>query len=65
MKKWSNYIALGLISMFLGLILSIQFKTVTNTTGEGILPTQRAQQLAIELKRVQEERNSQINIIEE
>ncbi len=65
MKKWSNYIALGLISMFLGLILSIQFKTVTNTTGEGILPTQRAQQLAIELKRVQEERNSQINIIDE
>ena len=65
MKKWRNYLALGLISIFLGIILSIQFKTVTDTSGEGILPTQRAQQLAIELKRVQEVRDSQINIINE
>lgn len=65
MEKWKNYIALGLVSIFLGIILSIQFKTVTNTVGEGILPTQRAQQLAIELKRVQEERDAQLNIIEE
>ncbi|HZK33094.1 MAG TPA: DUF881 domain-containing protein [Tissierellaceae bacterium] len=65
MKKWRNYLALGLISIFLGMILSIQFNTVKNTAGEGILPTQRAQQLAIELKRVQEERDIQINTIEE
>lgn len=65
MKKWRNYLALGLISVFLGVILSVQFNTVKETAGEGILPTQRAQQLAIELKRIQEERDSQINRIEE
>ena len=57
--------ALGLISVILGIILSIQFNTIKDTAGEGILPTQRAQQLAIELKRVQEERDVQRNTIEE
>ncbi len=65
MKKWHNYMALGLISVILGIILSIQFNTIKDTAGEGILPTQRAQQLAIELKRVQEERDVQRNTIEE
>lgn len=65
MKKWHNYMALGLISVILGIILSIQFNTIKDTAGEGILPTQRAQQLAIELKRVQEERDVQRNRIEE
>lgn len=65
MKKWYNYMALGLISVILGIILSIQFNTIKDTAGEGILPTQRAQQLAIELKRVQEERDVQRNRIEE
>lgn len=65
MEKWHNYMALGLISVILGIILSIQFNTIKDTAGEGILPTQRAQQLAIELKRVQEERDVQRNRIEE
>lgn len=65
MKKWHNYLALGLISIFLGVILSFQFNAVKNTEGEDILATQRSQQLAIELKRVQEERDSQINLIAE
>ncbi len=40
-----------MVSLFLGIILAIQFKTVNKTVGEGVLPTQRAQQLAIELKK--------------
>lgn len=65
MKKAKEYIALTLVSIFLGVILSIQFKTINKTVGEGILPTQRAQQLAVELKKAQNERESQTKRIEE
>lgn len=64
MKRVKEYIALTLVSIFLGLILSIQFKTINKTVGEGILPTQRAQQLALDLKKAQNERDSQIKQIE-
>jgi uncharacterized protein YlxW (UPF0749 family) len=60
-----QYIALTLVSIFLGIILSIQFKTVNKTLGEGTLPTQRAQQLALELKKAQNERDTQSHMIEE
>ncbi len=65
MSKRKEYLALSIVSIFLGIILSIQFKTVNKTVGEGALPTQRAQQLAVELKKVQSEREAQANRIEE
>ena len=65
MKNMKQYIALTLVSIFLGIILSIQFKTVNKTLGEGTLPTQRAQQLALELKKAQNERDTQSHMIEE
>lgn len=65
MKKVKEYIALIFVSIFLGIILSIQFKTINRSVGEGILPTQRAQQLAIELKKAQNEREAQAKRIEE
>lgn len=65
MKKFKDLLALSLVSIFLGLILSIQFKTINKSVGEGILPTQRAQQLAVELKKAQSERDSQSKRIEE
>lgn len=65
MKKTYEYIALLFVSVFLGVILSIQFKTINKTVGDGILPTQRAQQLAIELKKAQNERETQTKRIEE
>ncbi len=65
MKRFKEYIALTLVSIFLGFILSIQFKTISKTVGEGVLPTQRAQQLAVELKKAQNERDAQAKMIEE
>lgn len=65
MKRMRESTALILVSIFLGVILSIQFKTVNKTVGDGTLPTQRAQQLAMELKKAQAEREAQSNRIEE
>ncbi|MBU5426791.1 DUF881 domain-containing protein [Tissierella pigra] len=65
MKRVKEYIALVIVSIFLGIILSIQFKTINKTVGEGVMPAQRAQQLAIELKKAQNEREAQGKIIEE
>lgn len=65
MKKGKGSLAIVLVSIFLGVILSIQFKTVNKTVGEGTLPIQRSQQLAAELKKLQSERESQINRISE
>lgn len=65
MKKKSEIASLVLVSVILGLILSIQFKTVNKSVGEGVLPTQRAQELAADLKKVKNERDAQINRIAE
>lgn len=65
MKKTRDVLALLIVSIFLGLILSIQFKTINKTVGEGVLPTQRAQQLATELKKAQTDREALSNRIEE
>ncbi|MBU5438172.1 DUF881 domain-containing protein [Tissierella sp. MSJ-40] len=65
MKNLKEQMALALVSIFLGLILSIQFKTINKTVGEGVLPTQRAQQLAVELKKIQGERDLQLKRLEE
>ena len=65
MKKKNGQLAITLVSLFLGIILAIQFKTVNKTVGEGVLPTQRAQQLAIELKKAQEERDAALKALDE
>nr|WP_300002302.1 DUF881 domain-containing protein [Tissierella sp.] len=65
MKKKSEMASLVLVSVILGLILTIQFKTVSKTVGEGVLPTQRAQELAADLKKVKDERDIQIDRIAE
>jgi uncharacterized protein YlxW (UPF0749 family) len=54
-----------IVSLFLGIILAIQFKTVNKSVGEGILPTQRAQQLALELKKTQETRDAAVKALDE
>ena len=50
-------VALGVLCTILGLTISMQFKAVKGNTG-GILSTQKAQQLALELKNLRTERTS-------
>ena len=65
MKVKSGQIAITVVSILLGIILAIQFKTVNSTVGEGVLPVQRAQQLAVDLKKAQEERDAAIKALNE
>lgn len=65
MKKSKGQLAITIVSLFLGIILAIQLKTVNKTVGDGVLPTQRAQQLAIELKKSQEDRDAAIKALDE
>lgn len=65
MKDKKNILAIIFVSIFLGVILSIQLKTVNETVGRGVLPTQRSQQLASELKKLQAEKDAQTDLIEE
>lgn len=65
MKRFKELIALILVSIFLGMTLSIHFKTVNKTVGEGVIPTQRAQQLASELKKVQGDKDGLVNRVAE
>lgn len=65
MKKTNSRLAITIISLFLGIILAIQFRTVSRTVGDGILPTQRAQQLNSELKKTQEERDIAAKALDE
>lgn len=65
MKKAKISLPIIIVSIFLGVIISIQFKTVESSQALGALPTQRAQDLAIELKRVQADKEAQENRIQE
>lgn len=58
MKDIKSKLSILVVCVFLGLILAIQFKTVNETVGFGVIPNQRAQQLAVELKKLQEERDN-------
>ncbi|SDK40718.1 DUF881 domain-containing protein [Natronincola ferrireducens] len=49
-------VAIGLLCGILGLIISMQFNVVRNTTGSGFLSTQKAQQLAMELRNLRNEK---------
>ena len=55
MKKLNGKIALGILCAILGFTISLQFKTVKGNTG-GLLSTQKAQQLALELKELRTEK---------
>ena len=65
MKIKGEIVALVLVSLILGLILSIQFKTINQSVGEGVMPTQRAQELANDLRKAQSEMESQLRHIQE
>lgn len=65
MKRFKEYLALIFVSIFLGMILSIHYKTVNKSVGEGVLPVQRSQQLAAELKNVQSDKETLINRVAE
>lgn len=65
MKRFGEHFALILVSIFLGIILSIHYKTVNKSFGEGVLPTQRAQTLATELKKVQSDKENLLNRVNE
>ncbi len=65
MKRRKEIVALLLVSLLLGLILSIQFKTINKSIGGSILPTQRSQELANELRKAQADKESQLRLIQE
>lgn len=65
MKIKGEMAALVAVSLILGLILSIQFKTVSQSVGEGAMPTQRAQELANDLRKAQSEMESQLRHIQD
>ncbi|MDF2839588.1 MAG: hypothetical protein K0Q99_359 [Clostridia bacterium] len=56
MKNYKFQLALALVCIVLGIMLSIQFKTVK--TGVGPVSESRARELASQLKKVREERDS-------
>lgn len=55
MKDFKGKIALSILCAILGFTISLQFKTVKGSTG-GLLSTQKAQQLALELKELRTEK---------
>ena len=57
MKDLRGKIAFGVLCAILGFIISLQFKTVRGNTG-GLLSTQKAQQLALELKELRTEKTA-------
>ncbi len=57
MKDLKGKIALGVLCGILGLIISIQLKTVRLATGGDLLSPQRAQQLTAELRSLRQEKD--------
>jgi uncharacterized protein YlxW (UPF0749 family) len=60
MKNYKFQLALALVCIVLGLMISIQFKTVK--TGVGPVSENRARELASQLKKVKEERDDLLSI---
>lgn len=60
MKGYKIQLALAVVCIVLGIMLSIQFKTVK--TGVGPVSENRARELASQLKKVKEERDNLLNI---
>ncbi|MBU5677299.1 DUF881 domain-containing protein [Alkaliphilus sp. MSJ-5] len=57
MKELNGKVALGVLCAILGLTISMQFKAVKGNAG-GFLSSQKAQQLALELKELRVEKSS-------
>lgn len=57
MKDLNGKVALGILCAILGFTISLQFKTIKGSTG-GLLSTQKAQQLALELKELRNEKTA-------
>lgn len=55
-RKIKDRIIFVFICAVLGIILSVQFKTVTNTTGKGVSPREREKELALEYENVLQEK---------
>lgn len=58
MKDMKSKIAITLVCIILGIILAIQFKTVNKTIGSGKLPALRSKELAVELNKLIEEKET-------
>lgn len=61
MKNIKGQLAVGIVCIVLGLVLAMQFRSVQNNYLEGIAPSQKAQELAGELKKIREEKQQLIN----
>ncbi|SCY98370.1 DUF881 domain-containing protein [Alkaliphilus peptidifermentans] len=67
MKIQQKNIVMGALLLILGLIIAMQFQTVRSTTGEGLLSTQKAQQMMKQLEYLRAESQSlkeEIRILE-
>ncbi|MCT4592919.1 MAG: DUF881 domain-containing protein [Anaeromicrobium sp.] len=67
MNQMKARISIGIICMILGLVLALQFRSVQNNYLQGIGSAQKAQDLAVELKKVRREKDalkSEINSLE-
>ncbi|WP_129596430.1 DUF881 domain-containing protein [Anaerophilus nitritogenes] len=60
MKKVKAQLAIGGICIILGLVITLQFRTVQNNILGGIASGQKAQELAVELKKAREEKDALI-----
>lgn len=63
MKSLKIQLSLGLVCLVLGLMLSIQFKTIKQNVGT--VSEYRARELATQLKKIKEERDTLLNIKKE
>ena len=64
-KKSKNYLLIGLISMILGVIIAVQFRTVQGDFLEGSSPFTRLQELNNAYTTVSEERDTLLEEIDE
>lgn len=61
MKKIISKTSIAIVCIILGIIVSIQYKTVNEVVGPGYLPNQKNKELAQELNRLQEQKKSLMN----
>ncbi len=67
MRDWKKQIAIGVVCVVLGLVLSLQFRSVQDNYLGGVASAQKAQELAEKLKKLREEKEqliSEVNVLE-
>ena len=67
MKNVKAQVAIGMVCIILGIVITLQFRAVQNNYLQGIGSGQKAQELAAELKNIREEKQaliSEVNILE-